>query len=66
MCDISDLAAVRLNETFATDKEPSKWVLVSIEFGGPKPKAYVHAKGDTNIAEMQTHFADDEIMYDCC
>jgi hypothetical protein len=63
MCDTSALAAARLNETFATDKEPMKWVLVGIEFGGPKPKAFIHAKGDTPISEMQTHFSDDEIMY---
>lgn len=50
-------------DTFASDKEPFTWVLIGVEFGGHQPKAFVHAKGDTSIEELKTHFTDGEILW---
>lgn len=63
MCDVSELEAAKLNDTFASDKEPYKWVLVGIDFSGRQPKAFIHAKGDTSVDEMKTRLSNDEILW---
>jgi len=38
MCDVSELDKAKINDTFASEKEPFKWILIGIDFSGKPPK----------------------------